>query len=73
VRGRINIYAPVVDALTIDLSSATTPLALRTEPGVAEIIARLQDAAQRILEENAMVYDVQITVDIATETEEETP
>jgi len=70
VRGRINICAQVVDALTIDLASATTPLALRTEPGVAQIIDRLQSVIQRILEENAMVREVQIVVDIDTEAEE---
>ena len=69
MRGRINISAQVVDDLTIDVDSTAAPAALRTEPGVTQIIARLQGAAARILEENAIVYDVQITVDIDTEAE----
>jgi len=70
VRGDIHIYAQFGDDVTTDLDSTATPAALRTEPGVAEIIALLQGAAARILEGNAMVREVQIVAEIDTEAEE---
>jgi hypothetical protein len=69
VTGRLNICAQVVDDLTIDLDNTATPAALRTEPGVAEVIVRLMGAAERLLERNTMVREVQIIAEIDTAAE----